>query len=284
MIYCTRMRLELNLTEWSSIDPRRHSALSALFSLRHIAPRIAGNALVARRAGCRSRVILVFTIFGKRAEATAPEPSFGKISQEKQEKVFQAAVTEFASNGYRNASMNNLVKNAGISKGSLFQYFRTKRDLFGLVVETATGKAKDYLKSVRRDTEDAPFFDRIEEVLRSGFRFIDEHPLLARIYFHSLQSGEAPFGAERIVALRRKGNDFLAEMIRQAIARQETRADLDPDRMAFLLNSMFETLLRSYYTEFLGSGLGLYKGKTEDLDAWVNTTMSFIRHGLGANA
>ena len=53
---------------------------------------------------------------------------FGKLAPEKQEKVFEAAVGEFASKGYRNASMNSLVKAAGISKGSIFQYFRTKRN------------------------------------------------------------------------------------------------------------------------------------------------------------
>jgi AcrR family transcriptional regulator len=35
--------------------------------------------------------------------------------------VFEAAVGEFASKGYGNASMNSLVKGAGISKGSIFQ-------------------------------------------------------------------------------------------------------------------------------------------------------------------
>ncbi len=45
---------------------------------------------------------------------------FRSLRPEKQEKVFQAAVHEFAINGYRNASMNSVVKAAGISKGSLF--------------------------------------------------------------------------------------------------------------------------------------------------------------------
>ncbi len=49
---------------------------------------------------------------------------FKRLLPEKQEKIFQAAVNEFASKGYRNASMNSLVKAAGISKGSLFQYLR----------------------------------------------------------------------------------------------------------------------------------------------------------------
>ena len=51
---------------------------------------------------------------------------FKNLPAEKQEKVFQAAVSEFASKGYKNASMNSLVKTAGISKGSLFQVLSDK--------------------------------------------------------------------------------------------------------------------------------------------------------------
>jgi TetR/AcrR family transcriptional regulator len=114
---------------------------------------------------------------------------FRNLSPEKQEKVFQAAVGEFASKGYRNASMNSLVRTAGISKGSIFQYFKTKRNLFDAVLEMAVQRVKQHLKQVRGETEDLPFPDRLESLLRSGFQFIDRHPLLTAVYFQLLQSG-----------------------------------------------------------------------------------------------
>lgn len=208
---------------------------------------------------------------------------FKKLAPEKQEKVFQAAVGEFASHGYRNASMNNLVKTAGISKGSLFQYFRTKSDLFDKVVEISLSRVKQFLRKVRDDTERLSFFQRLEQLLRSGFSFIDEHPLLAKVYFQLLQSGEAPFGSERMIFLRQQATDFLAEIIEDGVARKEIRADLDARRVAFLMNCILETLLRAYYTEFLASGLGLYHGNSENLDKWVFTTIEFIKSGVEGN-
>ena len=88
---------------------------------------------------------------------------FRNLSPEKQEKVFQAAVSEFASKGYRNASMNSLVKTAGISKGSIFQYFRSKRNLFDAVLEIAVQQVKRHLKQVRGATEDLSFPERLEK-------------------------------------------------------------------------------------------------------------------------
>lgn len=205
---------------------------------------------------------------------------FQNLSPEKREKVLRAAVSEFASKGYRSASMNSVVKVAQISKGSLFQYFRTKRDLFDGVVEMAVNEVKNYLRGVREQSAPLSFPERLEKLLRAGFAFIDNHPLLARIYFHLLQSGEAPFGAERIRRLHRLSDEFLAELIQEAIQRGEMRRDLDAARAAFLVNALLETLLRAYYTEHLASEPGLYKGKGEKLDRWVAAFLDLVTRGL----
>jgi TetR/AcrR family transcriptional regulator len=207
---------------------------------------------------------------------------FNKLTPVKQEKILDAAVEEFASKGYRSASMNNLVKAAGISKGSLFMYFRTKPDLFSLVVDQAVDMVKTRLKKVRGDTADLSFFARIEALLQSGFKFIDDHPLLARIYFQALHSGDAPFGREWIIRLHQSSRKFLAELILEGLQKGEIRDDINVERFAFLLNCLMETLLRSYYTEFLASGLGLYKGSPEELKQWISTSIDFIRRGMEA--
>ncbi len=189
-------------------------------------------------------------------------------------------MNEFASKGYRYASMNSVVKSAGISKGSLFQYFRSKQGLFDAVVKIATVRVTQYLKKVRDDTAELQFFERLESLIRAGFAFIDEHPLMARIYFHLLQSGEAPFGSERLAQLNQRGDEFLADLIRHGIRQGELRPDMDAERVAFLINSLLATLLRAYYTEFLGAGLGLYRGDPGELDRWVKTSLDLICKGL----
>lgn len=55
---------------------------------------------------------------------------FLNIQQEKQEHILDAAMKEFAQKGFENASTNEIVKKADISKGLLFHYFRNKKNLF----------------------------------------------------------------------------------------------------------------------------------------------------------
>ncbi len=151
------------------------------------------------------------------------------------------------------------------------------------MVEIASARVKLYLKQVRDETERVNFFERLEQLLHAGFSFIDHHHLLARIYFHLLQSGETSSGSERVTLLRREGVEFLADLIRVAMARGELKGSLDVERTAFLINALLETLLRAYYTEFMASGLGLYRGNPDELAGWVRTVLDLIREGIQRN-
>lgn len=170
-------------------------------------------------------------------------PLWHSLATEKQDLVFHAAVEEFAERGYDAASMNTLVRRAGISKGSLFTYFRSKAGLFDAVVDRAAGRIRQDLRLLRDKSQDLPFAQRLEALVAAGFSFIDQHPRLARIYFGLLQRGSAPGGESRAEALRTRSRDFLEELILQGQAKGELRRDLPARRMAFLLNLQLESLL-----------------------------------------
>ncbi len=58
-----------------------------------------------------------------------PTQTFLNLNYEKQEKILFVAIEEFANNTFNEASMNRIVKKAKIPKGSLYQYFKDKKDL-----------------------------------------------------------------------------------------------------------------------------------------------------------
>jgi TetR/AcrR family transcriptional regulator len=55
---------------------------------------------------------------------------FLNLQQDKQERILNAAMKEFAQKGFEKASTNEIVKEAGISKGLLFHYFNSKKALY----------------------------------------------------------------------------------------------------------------------------------------------------------
>lgn len=55
---------------------------------------------------------------------------FLNLEPEKRDRILNAAMNEFAHKGYKNASTNEIVKEAKISKGLLFHYFKNKKQLY----------------------------------------------------------------------------------------------------------------------------------------------------------
>lgn len=60
---------------------------------------------------------------------------FFDLKKEKQDRMINAALKIFALNGYQKASTDDIVKEAGISKGLLFHYFGSKAGLYIFVYE-----------------------------------------------------------------------------------------------------------------------------------------------------
>ena len=89
-----------------------------------------------------------------------PTNQFLNLEAEKQNRIIQAAITEFAQNTYVNASTNRIVKACGISKGSLFKYFTDKEDLYFFLLDTVMW---EMLRDIESDVENisTELFQRI---------------------------------------------------------------------------------------------------------------------------
>ena len=64
-----------------------------------------------------------------------PTATFFNLPEEKRNRIFNAAVEEFAGFRFSDASINRIVKAAGIPRGSFYQYFDGKEDLYLHILE-----------------------------------------------------------------------------------------------------------------------------------------------------
>ncbi len=68
---------------------------------------------------------------------------FDNLEPEKQEAILQAAGEEFAEKGFESASINRIIQNSGMSKGSVYYYFEDKADLFATTLERSIQRLMD---------------------------------------------------------------------------------------------------------------------------------------------
>ena len=88
-----------------------------------------------------------------------PKNTFDKLSELKKQQLLKAAYQEFALKSLDSASITLLVKKLGIAKGSIYQYFENKEDLYLYLLENAEHRKIDIyersFKSAYADLEQA---------------------------------------------------------------------------------------------------------------------------------
>lgn len=102
------------------------------------------------------------------------------LQEEKRNKILDAAIVEFAQKGYEQASTNQIIKVAGISKGLLFHYFGTKKELYLEVIDTCIIRfEKAFLEKTGPFHPD--ILERLLEWSEIKLRLFYENPYLYKI-------------------------------------------------------------------------------------------------------
>ncbi|RVU44830.1 TetR/AcrR family transcriptional regulator [Lujinxingia sediminis] len=125
---------------------------------------------------------------------------FEKLDGERQEEILEAAGEEFAERGYESASVNQIIRRAKISKGSLYYYFEDKADLFATVFTRASERFLSRLGGFDVDalTEET-FWSEIERMGRLGLEALRRDTWYVRLV-RSLKSGGAGGISEKAAA------------------------------------------------------------------------------------
>lgn len=99
---------------------------------------------------------------------------FQQLASEKKNNIINAALNAFAKNGYEKASTNNIVQAASISKGSLYNYFGTKKGLYVYLVEMSAEIIEKIYDLV--DLEETDIFVKIEAIGLAKLNIQREYP------------------------------------------------------------------------------------------------------------
>ncbi len=98
-----------------------------------------------------------------------------KLDSEKRDRIINSALDEFGRNSYDKASTNNIVKNAGISKGLLFHYFKSKQELYDYLEKFVFQKMIDVILE-EIDWNETDIFNRIKQITIIKMGVIDRYP------------------------------------------------------------------------------------------------------------
>jgi len=121
-----------------------------------------------------------------------PKSTFFNIPLEKQKSIIDVAIEEFTSKSFKDVSINSIIKNANIPRGSFYTYFEDLNDLFDYIFkqvkEERFNSAKHLIKESNGD-----YFIFIKKLFALDYDFFksEKRYSLFRNYIFYIQSNES---------------------------------------------------------------------------------------------
>ncbi len=207
-----------------------------------------------------------------------PKQTFFNLPEDKQQRVLQAAVQEFSEQGYQRASINTMVSRLNIAKGSIYQYFDSKKGLFLFIFNQAISVVRKMLKHVKKESRGEDFFTRVKKSLMVGVEFINRYPALYRIYLRILFERDVPLREDLLQKIRLFSREYLLSLFEEGQKRGDIRKDLDPILAVFILDAVLDRFLQVYALPHLDPGLK--SDETEGIKEKIDGIVTLLRCGF----
>ena len=164
------------------------------------------------------------------------ESDRAQIVSDTRQSLLQAAAAEFASNGYNGANVDRISRAAGFAKGTIYNYFDSKRALMlALIDETAQAHLDFVAEPVRQ--EDDPH-RRLERFFEAGFAFVTAHLAPARVMVNTIYGPDSEFKEYMWLAYRPMFELVSREIVAAGLAQGVFRP-VDPEATAALLMTIY---------------------------------------------
>lgn len=124
---------------------------------------------------------------------------------EKQERIINAALEVFSKNDYKKANTDDIAAIAGISKGSLFYYFKNKESLFLYLFDYVNNLTNEYIKDDGY-LEITDFFEIMEHGAKSKLMLLAKNPYILEFIMNCYFQENSPVSK----GIRESINDVIA--------------------------------------------------------------------------
>ncbi len=166
----------------------------------------------------------------------------------KREQILNAAITVFSTRGYRATLVDEIAHEAGVAKGTLYLYFRSKKEMY--LEAFRENVEKLHKLTLERLDEAHTTWDKIKAFITVRLEFAETHKDFLRIYlseFVGTLMGRGEW-SEQLRALLRRETDVLRDVFRKGIKAGEVR-DVPVEQLVSMLYYTVGGITTSRVTE-----------------------------------
>jgi AcrR family transcriptional regulator len=191
-----------------------------------------------------------------------PKPTWDNLDERRRERVLQAAMAEFGRHGYSGGSLNVIAREAGVAKGSLFQYFDDKLDFFAHVAEqtslTVYAAMAPYLGP---PPPGRTFVDHLGDLVDIWMDYMATHPLERGVTAATTMELDPDIRRAVREPVHRLYAQGLRPLLSNAVDSGAAPPDLDIDALVSMLVLLLPHLALAPFEPGLDAALKLYGTK-----------------------
>lgn len=156
----------------------------------------------------------------------------------KRDLILDAALKVFSEKGYHNATMNEIATAAGIGKGTIYEYFASKIQLFQQMLARGLYTYFESLEmqNLRRKTVE----EMIHSLLEGHILFCRQHSRLTRLVFWDTQVQDDEV-KDWMLQMRKEKEARLQKILEEGIASGELRQQ-DPYIMTLVVTGVIASI------------------------------------------
>ncbi|CEJ73104.1 TetR family transcriptional regulator [[Clostridium] sordellii] len=165
--------------------------------------------------------------------------TFENLSEEKKLRIINSAIEEFANKGYKRATVDNIVSKAGISKGSIFQYFKNKERLYLYICDYQIKIITDEVFK-QKENNGNDFFKLYKQAARVKFEILKKNPYIFK-FFKTLYSDDSQVAQKWLENILKNKDQLVLNFIGD-YDKSKFRDDIDIDMAIKTIELTFDGL------------------------------------------
>ncbi len=190
--------------------------------------------------------------------------------------LFDAAMAEFISLGYEQASINRILHKAGMSKGQFYYHFQNKEGLYLALIEVMIARKRAFLRQTMRPEDfQADIFSIFKTQVRYSMAFAAEYPQIDQFAERFLQEKGRPIYEKALAENNFEENQGMNQLIERAYQKGDFRQDLP---LPFIKKTI--TFLFTNFGNIVKQDEE--KWDYEDVEDDLNHLIDFMKSGLAA--
>jgi len=209
-----------------------------------------------------------------------PKETFLNLPQEKKEKIFREAIKEFGQQGYEKGNIGNIAKEAGIAKGSLYQYFEDKKGLYMYCVKESYSISIKYGSSKISNFEEANIIDLFYEGFKDTWVFLKEEQDLYIFLLHLNYDNKHNLKDEALTYLLEQGRTFMRNLIETNKEKGIIKKDISTESILVFIEGI-STKVKEYMRDFAEErNTKFYDMEFDDYDTFLKEITYLVKRAL----